>query len=103
MRLEGTFDVVMSCMMVLCLFVTILVFGVVIKHIGLMHQKLHLTNVENSKLLDGMHEGILIRRKADDEGTHETVMYINHSAKKTIDNYVYSRSSSEPEKDKTEP
>lgn len=35
-------------------------FGMLIVYISEMHSRLHVTNEENIKLLDGMHEGLLI-------------------------------------------
>ena len=48
-----------------------------------LHQELHTTNTENVKLLDGMHEGLVILSKT----SHE-VMFCNKPAKSLIKTFL---------------
>ena len=48
-----------------------------------LHQELHTTNTENVKLLDGMHEGLVILSK-----TNHDVMFCNKPAKSLIKTFL---------------
>ena len=56
--------------------------GMVIVHISQVHEKLHVSNEENMKLLNGMHEGVLILTKTPEEPI--TAMFYNRPAHKLM-------------------
>ena len=58
----------------------------VIVHISNVHEKLRLTNEENMKLLNGMHEGILILAKTLEQPS--TIMFCNRPAHKLIRTFL---------------
>ena len=47
-------------------FINSTIVGSIVVHISHVHKKLHFSNVENIKLLNGMHEGVLILTKNPD-------------------------------------
>ena len=52
--------------------------GAIIEHVSSLYQRLKFTNVENVKLLNGMHEGLLILSKPDSVLTGlRTTMFCN--------------------------
>ena len=55
----------MYAALILIFLLIISIGGMVIVHISTIHEKLHYTNQENMKLLNGMHEGVLILRQND--------------------------------------
>ena len=69
----------------MCTFYEFLVMGFLlgmcaaIEHVQYLHQRLNFTSMENEKLLNGMHEGLLILNKKD-----ETTMFFNKSASKVL-------------------
>lgn len=52
-------------------------------HISKIHSYLHFTNQEHVKLLNGMHEGILILNKANN-----LIMLSNNPTKKLLNNFL---------------
>lgn len=62
--------------------ISVTLFGMVVVHVSQVHEKLHVSNEENMKLLNGMHEGVLILTKNPDEPA--TAMFCNRSAQKLI-------------------
>ena len=72
-----------SFFMWLCFFVACCCFAMVAIYISKLNTKLATTNRENEKLLDGMHEGLLILSKRDRE-----TMFCNRPAQKLITAYL---------------
>ena len=66
--------------------VIITIGGMVIVHITEIHEKLHFTNEENIKLLNGMHEGVLILRH--EPGVQNDVMFCNLPALKLVNKFL---------------
>ena len=63
----------------------ILTYSMVIHYIKSLYEKLSFTIQENTKLLNGMHEGLLILEKQDDcEDEDQHVMFCNKHAKKLL-------------------
>ena len=60
--------------------------GMVFVHISEIHEKLHFTNEENIKLLNGMHEGVLILER--DPSVENDVMFCNLPALKLINKFL---------------
>ena len=58
----------------------------VIVHITEIHERLHFTNEENIKLLNGMHEGVLILRH--EARTQNDVMFCNLPALKLVNKFL---------------
>jgi hypothetical protein len=59
------------------------VLSMIFVYIFKLHKDMHTTNTENVRLLDGMHEGLLILSKKDQE-----VMFCNKPAKKLIKTFL---------------
>ena len=57
--------------------------GMIILHIAKINTDLHITNEENSKLLNNMHEGVLILAKSDN-----SIMLSNKPAQKLIKKFI---------------
>ena len=60
--------------------------GMIIIYISQLHEQLEFSNEENVKLLDGMHEGLLIFNREDDEKKH--IMFCNSPARKLFQTFV---------------
>ena len=60
--------------------------GMIIIHISSMHHKLLFANEENVKLLNGMHEGILIIENTEDKASN--VLFCNRPAQKLITTFL---------------
>lgn len=78
--------------LILAFFFGVIVCTSVIVHISNVHEKLRLTNEENMKLLNGMHEGILILAKTLEQPS--AIMFCNRPAHKLIRTFL------DPSKDK---
>ena len=61
-----------------------------------LQQKLKFTNVENIKLLDGMHEGLLILNKPVKHDNPRTVMFCNRPNYKLINTFLGQYNSNSP-------
>ena len=62
-------------------------FGMVFLHISDVHGLLQFSNEENIKLLNGMHEGILILNKSKEKRLGQ-VMFCNRPAQKLINTFL---------------
>ena len=65
--------------------------GMVIVHIASIHEKLNSTNKENMKLLNGMHEGVLILNAGPGNIEHQSnnsVMFCNKPALKLVNTFL---------------
>lgn len=63
--------------------------GMIITHISTVNEKLHFTNQENVKLLNGMHEGLLILgSKSNEQEDINSIMFCNRTAQKLISNFL---------------
>ena len=74
--------------------------AMVITYLLTLHDKLEYTNIENIKLLDGMHEGLLICNKDcnsggksqicsfDEQNFERSVIFCNRPVKKLFAEYV---------------
>ena len=60
------------------------IFAMVLLYISSLHVKMQLFNVENNKLLDGMHEGLLIMSKSNKE-----IMFCNKPSQKFLEGVLY--------------
>ena len=58
-------------------------FAVAVRSVSKLQTKLSTTNIENAKLLDGMHEGLLILSKND-----QKTMFCNKPAQKIINAFL---------------
>lgn len=76
-------------MIVLIYFIVTTILSMVFVYISELHTEMHTTNRENVKLLDGMHEGLLILSKSN-----QKVMFCNSPAEKLIKNFL--RKQNEP-------
>ena len=70
----------MNIVMILLLFVSACLLGMVIIYISQLHAKLEFAHVEHVKLLHGMHEGLIIFNRQQD-----SIMFSNKPAKKLFD------------------
>ena len=59
--------------------------AMVITYIKEMHNTLHSANEDNLRLLDGMHEGLLILNKSE---KNPSALFYNFAVKKIIDNFL---------------
>lgn len=57
--------------------------GTALIHISTLHEKMNSINQQNVRLLDGMHEGLLIISKAP-EGSSSQALYCNEMASKLL-------------------
>ena len=89
------FCIVISTFVFLATFLVSMLFA----HLSYLNAKLQQANDENAKLLNGMHEGVIIckdrgdttspeARRAKKEELASELMYWNHSAKKTVKKYI---------------
>ena len=78
-----------TLMIVLIYFIVTTILSMVFVYISELHTEMHTTNRENVKLLDGMHEGLLILSKSN-----QKVMFCNSPAEKLIKNFL--RKQNEP-------
>ena len=60
------------------------VFGVLFLYITKLHNQMKDTVAENMKLLDGMHEGLLILRKDPTTPDNKKIMFCNRPAQKLL-------------------
>ena len=70
----------MNIVMILLLFVSACLLGMVIIYISQLHARLEFSHVEHVKLLHGMHEGLVIFNRQQD-----SIMFSNKPAKKLFD------------------
>ena len=64
------------------------VMGMLFVHVSGVHEQLHFANEENVKLLNGMHEGLIILSKQPSvEVSQSTLMFHNKPAKKLISTF----------------
>ena len=82
-------DLGFNLALVLANFIFMTSIGMMIVHIAKIHSFLVLTNLDNKKLLNGMHEGVLILTKAE-----KSVMLSNKPSAKLIERFL------SPENDK---
>ena len=52
--------------------------AIMLEYIGRLHARMNITNKENMRLLDGMHEGLLIVKKEE----QKVIMFCNRPAQK---------------------
>ena len=64
---------------VIVIFIGAAVFASIVVHISNVHAKLHTANRENTKILNGMHEGVLIL-----SSKLEKIMFNNHPTNKIV-------------------
>ena len=57
----------MTLIIVIIVFLTIVTFALVMLYMSDLHFKMKIMNIENAKLLDGMHEGVLILSKSNSQ------------------------------------
>ena len=77
-------SVIERTMLALFLFILSAMFSQMILYISTLHSKLKSFNSENIKLLDGMHEGLLILSK-----TQKTVMFCNKPSQKFLEAAIH--------------
>ena len=72
-------------------FVCLSIFAMLLIYIALLHRRMKTFNVENVKLLDGMHEGLLIVQKSANSMRTLTsdIMFCNRSAEKLLTNVIH--------------
>ena len=76
----------MSVMIITMFFLATTLLGMIIIYISQLHAQLEFSNEENVKLLDGMHEGLLIFNREDDE--KKQIMFCNSPARKLFQTFV---------------
>ena len=76
---------------VLVQFVCLSLFAMLLIYISLLHRRMKTVNVENVKLLDGMHEGLLIVQKSASSMHTLTsdIIFCNRSAEKLLTNLIH--------------
>lgn len=84
--------VITNLAVVVGFFISAFTLTLMLTHVRILHSKLLLVNNENAKLLNGMHEGVLIRKKQRPSKPNQTaskkLMYMNRSAKKMVNDFV---------------
>ena len=84
----ATFEAIFLKLAICCAqFFCLSMFAMLIFYIAMLHRRMKTFNVENVKLLDGMHEGLLIVHKSTTsmQLTRE-IMFCNKSAEKLLTN-----------------
>ena len=76
----------MSVMVIIMFFFATTLIAMIIIYISQLHAQLEFSNEENVKLLDGMHEGLLIFNREDDE--KKKIMFCNSPARKLFQTFV---------------
>ena len=61
----------------------------IIIYIQDLHSNLTTVNIENLKLLNGMHEGLLILEKGEKNDETSKVMFYNSSVKKLLATFMH--------------
>ena len=74
--------VLYNIFLVLVIFVSACLCGIVIIYISQLHSALEYTNKKHVKLMHGMHEGLIIL-----DSTQETFLFSNNPAKKLINRF----------------
>ena len=97
-RVISASTIVLSVAIVFGFLITQTICGMVIVHVSQVHEKLHYTNEENMKLLNGMHEGVLILKQAPDEPM--TAIFCNRPAQKLINTFLGGIKTNEDKDDK---
>ena len=77
---------------ILIVFIGILNFATLFVYISSLHQKMQCTIRKNAKLLNGMHEGLLILSKFE-----KSILFVNKPAQKLLTNIIDFSSSSSPQ------
>ena len=62
-RLFGIKEIIMTILYAIIIFLIMATFGVAIELVSELYLRLDFTNAENIKILNGMHEGVLILSK----------------------------------------
>ena len=75
-----------SVLVITMFFLATTLVAMVIIYISQLHAQLEFSNEENVKLLDGMHEGLLIFNREDDE--KKQIMFCNSPARKLFQTFV---------------
>ena len=74
--------VAINVFLILVVFAGCCLVGMLISYISQLHATLDFTNIEHTKLLHGMHEGVLILGSSQDQ-----VMFSNRPAKRVLNHF----------------
>ena len=80
LQFESTFN---ECIYILSIFVFNLTVAVLFAYIPSLQEKTRRTIVQNAKLLNGMHEGLLILSKFD-----KSILFVNRPAQKLLTSVI---------------
>ena len=74
--------IVTSIFVIFFFFFALALAGIIIIYISQLHAQLKFSNEENVKLLDGMHEGLLIFNRLSSVEEKKKIMFCNSPARK---------------------
>ena len=77
-------SLVLKTSFVLTAFLTNVLFASALIYISTLHEKVNSINQQNLRLLDGMHEGLLIISKAQESSSSSEALYCNEMAAKLL-------------------
>ena len=85
-----TFGTIISKVsLTVALFALCMTLAMMLEYIGGLHRRMKIKNTENVRLLDGMHEGLLILDDLTKKENEEAAfMFCNKNAKKLLNNYI---------------